>query len=108
PGDEMYRSVAAAPPVPETAPQAPLRVVPVAETAPQAPLHVAPVLLQPIDADLTLRRAPGDLPLQAETPASGPVLPANPSHRILCEVPPPREGWWTKFRRGMSGNPRPV
>ncbi len=93
-GEEMHRSVAAAPPV--------------AETAPQAQLHVAPALIQPLDADLRLQKAPGDLPLQAATLPPGQLFPANPSHRILCEVPPQPEGWWTRFRRGMSGNPRPV
>jgi hypothetical protein len=72
-----------------------------------------PLQTDDLISDLALRRLNGDLPLQADVPAApapapAPMLYANPSHRILCEVPPRPEGWWSRFRRGMSGHPRPA
>jgi putative secretion ATPase (PEP-CTERM system associated) len=87
-----------------------LRLAPVEE--PVANAANAPIRLTADDlvSDLALRKAQGDLPLQAAAPvhAPAPVFRANPSHTILCEVPPRPEGWWARFRRGMSGHPRPA
>jgi general secretion pathway protein A len=45
-----------------------------------------------------------DLPLQAAVVAP---VSLSPTHRVLGEAAPPRpEGWWARFRRGVSGHPR--
>jgi putative secretion ATPase (PEP-CTERM system associated) len=57
--------------------------------------------------DILLGHVHTDLPLQASA-APVPVAPIKPGRRILSEAPPPQKGWWARFRRGVSGHPRPA
>jgi putative secretion ATPase (PEP-CTERM system associated) len=75
-------------------------------------LHIPDVALieGPLAIDDAVSKGPApvhaDLPLQAAAaPAS--VAPVSPGRRVLLsEPPPPHKGWWTRFRRGVSGHPR--
>jgi hypothetical protein len=67
-------------------------------------------------AEMPIRKVHADLPLQ---PSAAPA-PASPtsishaasSHRVSAEIPPPLQAppqsrsWWSRLRRGISGEPR--
>jgi putative secretion ATPase (PEP-CTERM system associated) len=77
-----------------------------------APIQIRPEPMAAVQLqteDIPLGKVHADLPLQA--PAAPPLIARiSPSHRVLAEAPPPPrpEGWWTRFRRGVSGRPRPA
>jgi len=96
------RPTAAAPP-PASAPTSLAAAVDLAEVA----LAGSPLAIDIGDDERTVQVAP-DLPLQAASTTAAASVSLSPTHRVLGEAaPPPRpEGWWARFRRGVSGHPR--
>jgi putative secretion ATPase (PEP-CTERM system associated) len=90
-------------PAPASAPTSLAAAVDLAEVA----LAGSPRAIDIGDDDRAVRVEP-DLPLQAASKASAAPVSLSPTHRVLGEAaPPPRpEGWWARFRRGVSGHPR--
>jgi putative secretion ATPase (PEP-CTERM system associated) len=77
-----------------------------------------PPAVQAHPDDVPVRKSHADLPLQAPAalapPPSQPepVRRMSPSYRVLNEAPPPQppqqKSWWSRVRRGLSGQPRSV
>jgi len=81
----------------------------------QIQLHPGPAAVHAGAADMPIRKVHADLPLQAPVApspvATTPVSRGIPSHRVLTEAPtiqapPQSRSWWSRLRRGISGQPR--